>query len=417
MAEYKIIEKWYIGTSVRSGYNSSPYLLGFMVPDGDDSSAKKRKATVDKWRDNNSVSITDSMSSATGFKLLSLVNRGSRDSNQDKWKILDPRGYVFEITSSNLLHIMNNSVIDNMEIKEECSWIRDGANNRLLVSNSSAYKELVEDTKKLKSITSKNGKKPTIDLVIGTTYYSSTHGEMEYIGKYYTASSEFSSYTLYPFAHVKSTSEMYNESDFTLINDSKTKSHLFISKYMNNIVKFNSAPKISRIVNSSTTLSQNAQNVIKNSNGRCEYFDGSPCIFSEEKIKINDNIEEKTISNFIDDAKNYRFNNSFMVEIDNKNDTTTFLKFNRKSISKMTSDVISSEIPCGLTLKNFTGDLTKKYTGSCDRGSSYYYGSYTKLRISNYIKNTNTSIKIHNISFDVVIDGVTKTIYMEIMQK
>ena len=187
----KIIDKWYVGLSTR-GTNGFP--LGFMVPDGTDSASKKRKDTVDNWRDKEMPTVELDSTPVSGFKLASLVGRYSRDSNQDKWKVEDPRGFILEITSSNLEHIILNNGMKNQEFDGKYVWLRDGANNRLYSENSPVYTELLSSMEKMKNHTSEKitGSK----LVVGTIYKTSQY-ELLYIGKRYALNKASSYSTVY----------------------------------------------------------------------------------------------------------------------------------------------------------------------------------------------------------------------------
>lgn len=63
-----------------------------------------------------------------GFKIVKSVSRWS--TSNKLWRIMDPRGYQFEITTDCLENIILNSTIVNGTIESECVWV---ANKKLVV--------------------------------------------------------------------------------------------------------------------------------------------------------------------------------------------------------------------------------------------------------------------------------------------
>ena len=57
----------------------------------------------------------------TGFKILKSVSRYS--TSNKLWRIMDPRGVEFEITTAVLEEIILNSTIINGEIQDKCVWV------------------------------------------------------------------------------------------------------------------------------------------------------------------------------------------------------------------------------------------------------------------------------------------------------
>lgn len=83
-----------------------------------------------------------------GFKFTEEVRRVYWGGGNVVWRVLDPRGFQLEISSSNLARIMDCSTITNGEIMDQCIWARDGANNILIPLTSDIYQEYLESTKK-----------------------------------------------------------------------------------------------------------------------------------------------------------------------------------------------------------------------------------------------------------------------------
>lgn len=150
----KIPDKHYIGMIVeRSSDGDKDVLpLAFMTPDGNDSAAAKRKGTVDDWVSRNSRQkkqpdpvVMDNIP-MTGFRMLDNVVHHSRFHTGVKWRIEDPRGFELEINSSNLMFLMNETVIDQGDILETCIWARDGKDNFLIPINSDLYTDALHTT-------------------------------------------------------------------------------------------------------------------------------------------------------------------------------------------------------------------------------------------------------------------------------
>lgn len=129
--------------------------LGFLVPDGSDAAATKRKATADRWGNDNIKAITTKNEPMSGFILLTSERR-HRTSNV-VWRILDPRGFVLEITSENLEQIIRVCTIEEGEITVPCLWGRHGSTNVLLPTSDPIYKAAQENTKRAsKTVSIKN---------------------------------------------------------------------------------------------------------------------------------------------------------------------------------------------------------------------------------------------------------------------
>lgn len=134
--------------------------LAMYVPDGTDSAAKKRKETADNWAYGYSgytgkngqikpVSIPNVP--VVGFRLTGGLRNASQGSSDTAFRIEDPRGYELEIRASNLVYIMQYATIEKMEIQAECVWMRNGATNWLIPTNSPEWQETVENNKKKQS--------------------------------------------------------------------------------------------------------------------------------------------------------------------------------------------------------------------------------------------------------------------------
>lgn len=99
-------------------------------------------------------------------------------SGRNMLRIYDPRGFEYEITTDNLLGIMNyNDVIKN-ELQGEYIYAFDSGNLFLIPVNSEQYKEAIKMTESVKTKIRRK------DLVPGNTYLTRNGHRCIYIGKY-----------------------------------------------------------------------------------------------------------------------------------------------------------------------------------------------------------------------------------------
>jgi hypothetical protein len=168
------------------GGNRDNLPLGFITPYGEDSSAKKRMATVDAWVSSN-CRYDDSVPTKTvikntpmgGFCLLDAVVRSSRYNTSVKFRIEDPRGFELEISAHNLMMIMRDSVIDKGEILDMCVWGRDGSENVLVPVSSPQYSVMEHNSARMSKSASLK------DMNAGDTVVMHNGYEGRYIGKFH----------------------------------------------------------------------------------------------------------------------------------------------------------------------------------------------------------------------------------------
>lgn len=189
LGKLSIVPEWYVGFNSRYG-ESTP--LAFFTPNGSDSKADKRKATVDKWRDLKIPARVIKSTPLIGYKIDSVAERyGSFGGGMDKWRITDPRGFQLEITSDNLLYLMSQANINGLEIDETCIWVRKGTNSLALIPTSSKiYTDLLSSTAKDKAAAAIPKVKPKAisftSLKPGDKFTASTvyGGQAMYIGTF-----------------------------------------------------------------------------------------------------------------------------------------------------------------------------------------------------------------------------------------
>ena len=176
MADEKILipEEFYVGFSLRP--NEVP--LGFLTPNGTDSAAKKRTETVDRWCKGSMVSpCIFENKLLSGFKLQRFARRWS--TSNVVWRVVDPRGFSFEISSENMLNIMETSTVINGEIIGKCIYGRFKGTNVLLHESSPEYQQAVFSTKVSKKSVSIKDVKPGMKVIL------SNGKTMTYYGAYY----------------------------------------------------------------------------------------------------------------------------------------------------------------------------------------------------------------------------------------
>lgn len=191
MANVTIPSKHYVGMVVRTG---STVPLGFMTPWGEDAAAKNRMQTVDSWcKSGRKGSLPTTVIDNTpmlGFKMSGDIRRGMRG-GQDKWRIVDPRGFELEITSENLSMLLADTTLEKGEILDQCVWAREGGQNLLLTTVSEEYIEAVKMTEIATSSASwkdaKLGNTVTLQNGISGRYLGKMHVVQE---KYRDASKE-----------------------------------------------------------------------------------------------------------------------------------------------------------------------------------------------------------------------------------
>lgn len=146
----------------------------------DEKGKLRKEKSWSEWRDEK---ITALEINNTPFKNLSLNKSIQRDayyfgSGRNMIRIYDSRGFEYEITTDNLLGIMNyNDVIKN-ELQGEYIYAFDSGELILLPTNSEQYKEAKKMTESIKTKVKRK------DLVIGNTYLARNGKKCIYIGKY-----------------------------------------------------------------------------------------------------------------------------------------------------------------------------------------------------------------------------------------
>lgn len=147
MKELKFFDKLYVGFQKdRYIRGENHRILGFATPYEDTAAGKKRRDSVDNWRDATLKSTTIENKSMSGFKIIDAVSRSSTDNKL--FRIEDPRGFELEIDVYNLLDLIRKYTIVNGVIIEPLLWGREGQKNILISENSDEYRAYILSTKK-----------------------------------------------------------------------------------------------------------------------------------------------------------------------------------------------------------------------------------------------------------------------------
>lgn len=118
----------------------------------------------------------------SGYSIEKCVYRTYWGGGNVVWTIQDPRGFAFEISSSNMAKLLECVTIINGVIQGECIIGRNGQQNILLPKDSQPYKDAV-------AFTIMNSTAPTIsvkDVLPGSRIEHKAGYTNTYLGKYFT---------------------------------------------------------------------------------------------------------------------------------------------------------------------------------------------------------------------------------------
>ncbi len=126
--------------------NELAFPLGFATPNGTDAAAKKRKETADNWA-RLPQTITFDNTPISGFSLGDSVTRYS---TSNKFvRVSDPRGFVLEISITNLCEVIEQHTIVKGDIEGKFIWGREGGTNVLIDEFNPEYIESLAPFKTL----------------------------------------------------------------------------------------------------------------------------------------------------------------------------------------------------------------------------------------------------------------------------
>lgn len=230
----KYIPEWYAGFQNR---DSDSTLLSFLTPNGDNEAANKRKATVDKWRNTKIPASVISSQSLVGYKIAGIANRyGSYGNSLDKWRIIDPRGFEFEVTSEVILYLMSKSDIQGMEVQEPCTIVRRNQSLVLLITDSDEFREIYNSyLQEVEESKNPQLKKKLSDLEIGEQYLDKNNNKFVFLGGFHSITSVNESYSYNTSIHTFQLPR-YSKSPKYLIgylNENNTVFHLTVETTQN----------------------------------------------------------------------------------------------------------------------------------------------------------------------------------------
>jgi hypothetical protein len=125
----------YISDKIIVGAGSGPTTAAVhveLVPD-----TKTKKVKLERVRKQKFVQDYTN-TPLPGFTIVK-PGRSSWSGTKTSWTVIDPRGFITEISSENLEQIISCSSISEGLIQERCVWGYDGAENVLLPVNSDPY--------------------------------------------------------------------------------------------------------------------------------------------------------------------------------------------------------------------------------------------------------------------------------------
>jgi hypothetical protein len=140
------VEKYYVGfQKERYSKTDDQRMLGFATPIDNTAAYRKRKETVDGWRDKNIATIELENKPRYGFQIVDTVTRYR--TNNKLFRVLDPAGFELEISAENLFHIIASCTIAKGTIADPMVWARGPSKNYLISSNSEEYKMYLQPKK------------------------------------------------------------------------------------------------------------------------------------------------------------------------------------------------------------------------------------------------------------------------------
>jgi len=122
------------------------YITGFITYK-DEKGTIKQEGVLNKWKREENPIVAFSNVSIYGFKIL--VNESNSSDNWSSFNrplfdIEDPRGFVLQINSRNVIDIIKYCKISNGLIESKCLWAWNKKNNILVPENTDLYKEGIE---------------------------------------------------------------------------------------------------------------------------------------------------------------------------------------------------------------------------------------------------------------------------------
>lgn len=221
----KVSKKLIVGFQKRSG----DYLLGFVRTPTNGYNIDN-DVTFNKWKDNNiGIKEYDNVP-ISGFKILDFVGHFNYYGGSDKFQLLDPRGFIVEITLRNFLSLIKN--VKDYTIDGELIYTNVGKESVYLANaNNINYEyETINNIDLSKIVSLKN-------LVLGKGYSIKNYNDNNFIDAYYIGKCKWKSYEQSDMNCCATYIERIYESKFSekhtfvKINDDHTIEYIGISGY------------------------------------------------------------------------------------------------------------------------------------------------------------------------------------------
>jgi len=149
--------------------------LAYVTYQEDNSAFQKRKSTGLNWAEI-SEGVTYLNELLDGYIIRDNISRWT--TSNVVWRVLDPRGFEFEIYSGNMMEVIKNASIKNGTIQGRCILSFDSGKPVLLPEGSEPYLNAVKST--TISVTSKN----TV-LTVNKLYVDSSEKILQYLGAFH----------------------------------------------------------------------------------------------------------------------------------------------------------------------------------------------------------------------------------------
>ena len=196
-------EEGYVAGQYKRRY--FPYVLGFVTPYEENAAGRKRQDTVTRWanernytyeiqpdgsykhvRKEKPESLKEKVIENTpreGFTLAEEVRRTYWGGGNVVWRIVDPAGFEFEISSANLARIITEVGLEpGGKIPGKCVYGRLGKDNILIPEGTELWKRSFKDAEELERKSKTVGK--TL-VVPGAVCEMKTGDHMVYLGQFW----------------------------------------------------------------------------------------------------------------------------------------------------------------------------------------------------------------------------------------
>lgn len=172
-SEFTIPDQHFITFNNKNQSSQAP--LAFMVPDGNDQAAQKRKNTALNWGSPDIKPITTKNKLMNGFRILNSQRRYY--SNNVVFRVLDPRGFELEINADNLERLISSATIENGEILSACMWARKRSANYLISEDDELLNRARDNTVRLENFV------PIYNVAVGDKVLLQSGVECVYLGR------------------------------------------------------------------------------------------------------------------------------------------------------------------------------------------------------------------------------------------